>query len=324
MRNDRLVPGLILVLIGIGFLLRSFGIIEFHFWNIVRLWPIILVIAGVNLVFANNRSGWATALKVGVLVLGVGLLLFGDFGRKYNFWPKYHYRYSDNNDNDDDTDTAYSNNVVRKVEGKSNHVEAFTPGTEAAKLNINGGGASFKITDTTDQLFTADTKEFYNRFELYRTKEGNVDVLDFRMRNRKGRFNWDSNKPNSADIKLNAAPIWDFNINAGATALDFDLSKFKVRSFKLSGGAGDFDIKLGQPYAVSEINISTGVSDVEISVPQSAACSIKSSTALSGNHYDGFESKGDGVYQTPGFDKAVNKYVIRMDGGISDFKVKRY
>src|ERR1700712_2307121 len=107
MRNDKLIPGLVLVLIGAAFLLNNFGYIHFHWTNIFHLWPIFLVIAGVNLVFAHNKSAWATILKIAVVVLGFGLLLFGNFGDRVNFWPGYHYSYSNNDsdsDNDDDDD----------------------------------------------------------------------------------------------------------------------------------------------------------------------------------------------------------------------------
>ena len=52
MKNDKLIPGLILVLIGAAILLANYGYLHFHWYNIFRLWPIFLVIGGVNLVFA--------------------------------------------------------------------------------------------------------------------------------------------------------------------------------------------------------------------------------------------------------------------------------
>ena len=87
MKNDRLIPGLILVLIGAAFLLDNFGYIDFHWSNIWHLWPIFLIIGGVNLVFAHNKSPLATTLKIGVVILGFGLLLFGNFGNRFD-WPR--------------------------------------------------------------------------------------------------------------------------------------------------------------------------------------------------------------------------------------------
>src|SRR5580698_2377086 len=98
MRNDKLIPGLVLVLIGAAILLANYGYLHFHWWNIFRLWPIFLVIAGVNLVFAHNKSPLATIVKIAVLVGGLGLLFFGNFGERYNFWPGSHFTWNNNND----------------------------------------------------------------------------------------------------------------------------------------------------------------------------------------------------------------------------------
>ena len=56
MKNDKLIPGVILVLIGGAILLANYGYLHFHWWNIFRLWPILLVIGGINLLFAHNKS----------------------------------------------------------------------------------------------------------------------------------------------------------------------------------------------------------------------------------------------------------------------------
>src|SRR5258708_36829809 len=117
MRNDKLIPGMILVMIGAIFLLNNFGYIHFHWFNLFHLWPIFLVIAGVNLVFANNRSAWATILKISVVVAGFALLIFGNFGHRYGWcWPRYSYHY--NNDNNDDSgyntnDNGTKNGMVK-------------------------------------------------------------------------------------------------------------------------------------------------------------------------------------------------------------------
>jgi hypothetical protein len=75
MRNDRLFSGLVLIIIGAIFLLNNFGVIDFHWGNLFRLWPVFLVIGGINLMLANNRTIWATVIKVAVLIIGLGFVL---------------------------------------------------------------------------------------------------------------------------------------------------------------------------------------------------------------------------------------------------------
>jgi hypothetical protein len=333
MRNDKLIPGLILVMIGAIFLLNNFGYINFHWGNLFHLWPIFLVIGGVNLVFANNKSPWATILKISVVVAGFALLIFGNFGNRYSWWPRYAYHYNNNDDNDDNNDSDDNNDDnndgnkggIVKVEGSSVFSEPYNATARVVKLNINGGGATYTLNDTTNQLFKANTKEFFGKYELNHHQEDSVYVMDFNMKdNKSGHFNWGGEKSNTADIKLNLNPEWEINVETGATKLDFDLSKFKLRSLVLKGGAASFTVKVGQPLATTNVEVSTGVSEVNIDIPQNAACRIQTDSGLSSTSFDGFTKKDDGHYETAGFDAAKNKIYIHMSGGISDFKVRRY
>ncbi len=339
MRREKITPGIILVLIGAVVLLRNFGYLHFHWTNILHLWPIFLVIAGVNLIFANNRTVWATVIKLTVIIIGFGLLLFGDFGDKYRFpmfyFNGHHHKDSDDDDmdmsdddnnNDDDSDSTMHPGAMVKVDGNSFYHTPFATGTKLARLNLSGGGTTYNLSDTTNELFTANVKEFSGRYTLKNRTEDSVSVVDFNMNNEHRRsFTWGDNKSNTATLKLNTNPLWDVNIKAGATSLDFDLAKFKVRSLVLSGGAASFSIKLGQPVADNtKVTISSGVSDITVSVPKDAACMITSSTGLSSNNFDGFNSDGNNEYKTPGFDAAKNKIYITISGGLSDFKVRRY
>jgi hypothetical protein len=326
MKNDKLIPGIILVAIGAAILLANFGFLHFYWYNIFHLWPIFLVIAGVNLVFAHNKTIWATILKIAVVVVGVGLLFFGNFGDRYNFWPRNHFTYNshdddnnnsnDNDDNDSDDDDSDSGKMV----GAFN--EPYKAGIKYAKLNISGGGTTYNLSDTTNQLFNASTKDDQSRYDFSHSMEDSVYVVNFKMKDHNG-FHFDSDK-NEADFRLNPNPIWDILVETGATKLDFDLSKFKVRQIKLHGGAAAFDVKLGAPLALTNVEISTGVSSVDISIPQDAACSIETDSGLSDNHFDGFNKTRDNNFETPNFATAKNKIHVHISGGLSDFKVSRY
>ncbi|TWR26465.1 hypothetical protein FPZ43_15000 [Mucilaginibacter pallidiroseus] len=322
MRSEKIMPGLILVLLGALFLLNNFNIIDFRWSNLWHLWPVFLIMAGVNLVFANNRSAWATILKISVVIIGFGLILFSHFDN-HRFFPRHDYYLNFDGDDDDDDDN--NGNRITKLEGSSVFTERMDSVVTAAKLDISGGGTKYTLQDTTSDLFKADTKEFFSRYIYNKTMDGTMPVLSLHMKKTgKGNFQWDSEKGNSANIMLNTKPEWDINVNAGATELNFDLEKFKVRSLVLNGGAGSFDIKLGQPLAKTTVDVSTGVSEIKIKVPQTAACQISTSSGLSSNNFAGFDKVKDNIYQTPGFDKATNKIYVVMKGGLSDFSVSRY
>lgn len=314
MRNEKLIPGIILVFIGALILLDNFGYFNFSWSVFISMWPVVLIIAGVNLVLAHNRSGGAMFVKILVLLVGMGFIVWqGTHADR----DAYRWRFSAGRDDS-------GNN--REVKGS--YTEPFNPVVQTASLNITGGAASYTLLDTTNQLFYAETRESNTGYSLKTTIDSTNAVVDFDMGNNHSRhhgfFFFDKGRSQHADIKLNVNPVWDIDVESGASSLKLDLSKFKVRKLSFEGGAASCDIKMGQPLASTNINIQTGASSVNISVPQNSACRISTDTGLSSKHIEGFNKKGDSEYETPGFEQAANKMYIHLEGGFASFKVTRY
>jgi hypothetical protein len=328
MKSDKLVPGAILVLLGVVFLLNNFHVIHFDWMNLLYLWPVFLVMGGISLVFAGNRSPLATILKLTVVIGCFALLVFGNFGKRYHFWPNaWTFRYDDDNNNDDsdDSDTTNTDQGVVKIGGEKTFKEEYTANIKHARLNITGGATVYNLSDTTTDLFNATTQELYGKYALNHSKEDSVYVLNLDLKNNKDfHFDSDDRKNNKADIKLNTNPVWDIDVSTGAAHLNFDLSKFKIKSLSLNGGAASFDVKLGEPFSTTNIEVATAASKIVISVPKGAACRITANTGLSSSEFDGFSKKSDNDYETDGFDAAKNRILIHMSGGISHFEVNRY
>lgn len=333
MKRDRITPGIILVFIGAVILLCNFGYLHFHIMNFFHMWPVFLVIAGVNLLLANRHEAWVRITKAIVLLVGLFIIFFGDVGGRNWFFPGfYHYSYHNNNndadDDDDDDSSLVINGKVVKIDGNSFYHTDFAPGTKLAHLNLSGGGTTYLLSDTTNSLFAADVKEYYGHYHLENHSEDSVATVDFDMNgNHNGHWNWGSgnDKSNKATLKLNPVPVWEINVNAGATDLNFDLSKFKVSACTINGGAASFKVRVGEPVAGNtDITVKSGVSDITIEVPKDAACSIVSSTGLSSNTYSGFNKTSGNDYETQGFGAAKNRIYINISGGLSDFKVNRY
>ncbi|GAB2973782.1 hypothetical protein GCM10027049_04900 [Mucilaginibacter puniceus] len=316
MRNNKLIPGVVLLLLGTVFLLRNYGYVDIHWSNFLHLWPIFIVIAGVNMIFANNKAPWAMGIKLAVIIGGFGLLFFGNFENRFGFWPKGNYEFDIDDDSDD--------NDVVKSESNRFFEEPYNDSIKTARLNIHGGATSYRLRDTTNQLFSAETREFFGKYTFNVTKDDSSSVIDFRMRDNKFKNFGFGDNSNKATFKLNAKPEWELDINAGATDLDFDLTKFKVKILHIDGGAASFKVKFGQPLNVTTIKVNTGASDVDIRIPRGAAACIDVHSGLSSDDFEGFVKIRDHRYETPGYASATNKFNIKINGGVSDFNVKRY
>jgi hypothetical protein len=328
MRNDRLIPGMVLVIIGVLFLLNNFNVIDFDWFTFIHLWPIVLIIAGVNLVFAHNRTPLATAIKILVLLAGMGVLIWGGVTHRGYHHFDNNFTFDDGDKDDDFSLGDKDSSSVSKDGVTGNFVEFYKPAIQTVKLNISGGATAYSIADTTGNLFEAITKGRGNNHNLKTTIEGNNEVLTFDMGSRKHHgFNFNFGKRhnnNSADIKLNTRPVWDIDVEGGMAAFNFDLSKYKVKKLSFQGGMASCDVKLGEPVGITEVGFQGGMASFKLKIPKNAACRITTGTALSSKNFEGFTKTADSNYETPGYSQAANKINVDIQGGMSDFKVSRY
>ena len=320
MKNDRLVPGIILVMIGAAILLANYGYLNFHLDNIFRLWPIFLVIAGVNLILAHNRSPWSTILRIAVVVCGVGLLLFGNFGERYDFWPGHHWSFHSNDDNDDDGDDDANSS---KVTGTGNFNVVYAADVKTAQLILSGDATGYKIVDTTTQLFDAEAQNKNDRYVFSKGMEDSIYTIEFRMKDHNLHF---GPGKNTSIIRLNANPEWLINVKTDVAGIDFDLSKNKVKQLQFDGDVSGVKVKMGMPLALTDIEINSDMSGVDISVPNNAAYSIESDADLSGDNFDesNLHKIDDNHYETNGYAAAKTKFHIHVSGDLSGFNVKTY
>ena len=326
MKRDGLFTGLLLLGIGVLFLLDNFHLINFHWSNIINLWPLFLIIPGINLIFQHDRSTAVSIIKIAVVIIVFALVFYRGTRPADGIFNGHRYGYSIFDDDSKDDDDDNNDNVkISKVESTNSYNEPYNGNVKNAILNIRGGGASYTLGDTTASLFSAVTHVHSQRFLFSTTQSDSGKVINFTTKNGSN-IHWgdDDDTGNQAAIKLNPNPVWDMDIAAGASTLKFDLSKFKVKNIRLKGGAASVDLKLGQPVGNMTVDVATGVSEVNISVPNGAACQILSKTGLSSKSYDGFDDKGNNRFETPGFDGSPNKIYLNLKGGVSDFKVNKY
>lgn len=318
MKTEKVIWGLILIFIGAIFLLSNFGVIDFYWGSVWRFWPVIFILAGANMLFSRLENNVGTYLSIGLTVLTLGFLAYQGTQPNHRSagrtWFKYDHR--DREVSKDNSNWNSSNTFT----------EPYTANARRAELNINGGVTSYRLDDTTSNLFDAEVEESFGSYSLEKTTRDSVEVLNFRMRDKDKKRNWnmDDIEGNEVRIKLNQNPLWDINLEVGAGESIFDLSAFKVQSLKLKGGVASYQIKLPVPVTVMDVTADTGVAEVSIKVPKTSACRITIESGLSSRDFSGFDKQADGSYQTADYDSSAKKINIRLKGGLSSFEVSRY
>jgi len=308
MKTGKIIWGLILISVGAILLLDNLGIIDFYWNTIWHYWPVILILSGINILFSRNNSTIGTIIAISITCIVLAFIIYT--GLSYPSNPDRWYN------NNEDT-IPWENN-----RNGNTFTEEFSPGTRKAELNITGGVTSYKLEGTTSKLFDASVKQVSGRYSLKKISRDSVEVLKFSMNEQNG--SWRMRGGNKVTLKLNPFPQWNINVKLGAGAIDFDLRPFKIENLNFEGGAASFRVKLGEPKNITNITVKSGVADIDISVPASAGCQIKIRSGLSSRHFDGFTKQSDGTYATSNFISSSKKILINLNGGLSNFQVKRY
>lgn len=319
MNKEKFTWGLILLIVGTIILLSNLAIINFYWRSVFNMWPIILIVIGVNLLVPRRGIGNTISIIVTVGAL-VFLAYWGTMPPKSNWWS-----FSKGNRMGvlDNSRTSRNGGVSQE-----NFSFEYTRPVRTAHLEIKGGAIAYEIDGTTEKLFEAQTRSTVgrHRVDMVESEDSaarHVDI-NFLMTGNNNKGISLGQHENSAKIRLNTNPIWNVSLDFGAGAADFDLADFKIGELRIKGGASAVEVKLGAPMESSAVHVDAGVASVEIEIPKTAACRIITKSGLSSRNFQGFDKQTDGSYTTPGYENATAQYTIHLVGGLSAFEVKRY
>jgi hypothetical protein len=335
--------GIFLLTLGILFLARRNDWLDVNWHTLVDFWPMLLILAGVNVILErrNNPAAFVTTV---MLAVAVPVTLFGLFSPNRNR-SEYSFRWNqDENDDDansdeeesdpddEDTDGDYqSERNKRRLESdevKTNtFAEPMQEDTREAVFKLAGGAGRFIISDPSSELIKVNTRNSIGNYSMSVERDPTTRIPTIELMPTKENQTIDlkdGNYENRVDVHLNTKPIWTMDVGLGAGQGELDLSAYAVKQLKVEGGAIDIDLKLGAKADQSDVKLDVGAASVTIRVPKEVGCKIKKDGALNLNKLDDFTDVGGGEYLSPGYDAAKKKMLIRFDGGISSFKVVRY
>ncbi len=300
MKASRVLAGLIIVLLGIAILLSNFDIVSFDWGLIFRMWPVLLILAGISVLVPNERA--KVVLYIVTIVLVV-VWIFSAFSRG-------------------------SRSFRHVFDNKSNvRIQEFSVemdrGVQHAVFTLDGGAGSFSIQDTTGSVVSARTESNVGSYNFDSDKNGGTETMNLSMKN--GTHDWHfGHSENNVKIRLNSKPDWNLNINVGACAGDFDLTPYRVRSANIDAGASDITVRLGEKSDTTNLDIDTGISKLTIYVPAASGCQIDDKAELSAKSFDGFTKNENGTYRTSNFKNTSKKIFVSLDAGVSSIRVVRY
>ncbi len=305
MKSGRVFWGTLFVIIGVLGILHNFLHVSFS-WDVLwKLWPLLLVLLGLTAFLKDSKYKWILVGGIGLLA---GIVLFSSVQKGCDSVDRiieYH--------DDGDHSVVYDQKLVA----------TYDSSWSEASFAFEGGAGRFEISDTTSDFVTADIHSSISEYSLREYTDDGMPHLRLSMGD--GSVTWHGSKmKNRVRIALNTEPTWDLNVDAGAAKIDFDLRPYSVRSLNLDAGAASVVIKLGNRADTCEVDIETGASSVTLKVPEDVGCELRTESALSSKHIEGFMKTPSGLYRTENFDTAEKHMFIDVESGLSSIKVERY
>ncbi len=312
MKQSNLFWGGLLVTLGALFILKNIGLVYFNWMSIFSLWPMLLILLGVTLLPIKNSI--KTVLTLVLLVVTVAMIF-----TKTNQWT---HNYSFKWDQWDDWDTEVYSERENKYETSDQHFyEPYDEDIKEATLSIDAVAGEFLVRQDCGYLMDFQQDGNVGPYIFSTNKKGDHQSLTLDIKKRHYRTRGLNNE---VEIQLNPKPIWNFNINTGAASVDLNLTKFKTALVDIDGGASAVYLRLGNKHNKTKVYINSGVSSIEIFVPEESGCEINTDTFLASKSFDDFEKIRRGLYKTSNFEDSKNKIYISIDAAITSLEVVRY
>ena len=281
-------PG-VLILVGVIALLANSGVIApDRLYQLFDLWPLVLVVVGLELIIRRGMPGVGGDLAAALVVL---LAIGGAL--------------------------AYVAVAPNPTATRTFDASSQVGGIGQGNLQIDAGAATITITGAGDlgtDLYRAHIEYSGNKPEVtldssngnLKITQSNTDSLTF-FRDRKF----------TLDLKLNTDIPWTVVENSGATTDKLDFSDVQVGSIVMSTGASHDDITLGPASGIVPVTINGGALTVNVHRPSGLAASINVSGGAVSLNADGKQSHAIGhlSYATADFAGANDGYRIEVNGG---------
>jgi hypothetical protein len=344
MNGTQFIKGLAIILIGVILLLNNLNILEWSVWyNIFRLWPLLLVSLGISLIF-RRRLSWLAPLVivVGIIIgvsagyMGVDLHLEGrivtdveTLQREVELVPvinKVEQEPEEEAATEEITTEAGTEPTDEEPDVDEEEVveeePVMVPNVQKANLHLSYDIGAFVLEFPTPLLYQCQVSYRYPQFkpiEDYSISdhEANIHIYHNFSSEPDKQFR---NPKNHIDLKLNKEIVYDIFIETGATTIDYDLSKFKVEQFSIKSGASDINIIA--PQYNGDININSGVSKIDISIPANVGVILRLDTGISMKDLDEeFQVQENNRYISKNYNESEYQLNINVDSGLSQISI---
>jgi len=291
-RHVKLVGPTILIGIGVILLLNNLGYLNWSFWDVLNLWPILLVAAGLELLVGRRSllGSFISALIVlGLIAGGVWFVSASDSTR-----------------------TTAQAIEIREPRGDIAAAQV-TLAPAVAQINVKALSDSGNFVEGV--VFRRHNERLTHSFtggetaRLNLATSGSAGVAMGPGR----RYAWDFGF--HSDVAL------DLTIDTGMGDINLDLRTLTLESVKVNAGMGALTIKLPET-GTFDVDVDGGMGAVVIEVPAGMGVRLQTDAAIVGRTIPAGYTRDNNRYTSPNYETAENRADIQVDLGMGSITVR--
>lgn len=281
----------LLIAIGLVFLLANFGYIApLSVIALIGLWPLLLILIGIDIAFARR---WPyAALAAEVLLIAGGLVLVAT-QPTYPQWISF--------------------GRAGSGTGES-RVSAPRGAAQSLSFHLNGGAGTFTLHGGATELVEATSDQ--NSLTI---RTSGSDRVDVRVDQADHGVRFGPTAPMNVDARFASDIPTSLDINAGAGEFVVDLRDTKVSDARVNVGAASLRVVLPRTAGDVPITISAGASSVVIEIPDGVEARVTTSGALMSIRS---ENPRVASTETSGYASAKDRVSVRVTAGASSVVIR--
>jgi Domain of unknown function (DUF5668)/Cell wall-active antibiotics response 4TMS YvqF len=294
-RHGGLAGPAILIALGVVFLLNNLG---WDIWaTLLRLWPLLLIAAGLDLLIGRRLARGAALVVVVLLAIVAAVWWSGAW------WPR--------------GVPVVGDTITQTLDGATRADVA---------ISLSAGTLSLRASDDAAVLVNGTIKRA-PRDQLERTFALSGDTAVFTLRDC-GSSGWmlpfTGGRADQViwDLRLTPEAPMHLKVDTGAGAATLDLARMRITDLDVNTGVGTTTVTVpGQGRMQAQIN--GGVGQTTVTIPAGVAVRIEAAAGLGQGRVLGDYQRQDKLYVSPGYDTAANRVDLHVNGGIGSITIEQ-
>jgi len=301
-RGTPIVLPTLLIAAGIILLLQNLKVLPWDIWyQIWRLWPLVLIAIGLDLLFGRRNALVSLLIVLAVLGGGAAFLYYnGGLQGPGNL-------------------LEYSVNVP--VEG-----------ARSAVVTLDSGVGNLTVDGNESTRLASGTLRYYESWgqpEQKIARSGDTVNLDLEQPDRMhlsfGPFGPEPLDRAGWEVHLNNQVPMKLTVNTGVGDSDLDLREMKVTDLNLNVGTGQTTVRLPEQAGAATASIKGGVGSLNVVIPDDVEARIEVDKGIGSvdvpNRFRKQSDEGNDVYVSDGYNGASSKLDLKVNVGVGSVDI---